>query len=222
MTQDRDITDTENPTEGLQPGLAPWTEARKKIGWGGLLLDPTSTLFVSLFLMLFAFFAVMNANTVERPREASEVMESLRKTFGGMGNISEIDATPDPVQGGELLEARGVISAEFPEANIIVSSGGDKFEASVSVMSFFVEGTPRLAPSRELFLKALAQTSSKASAQPLMIEIAFAGGAADIKEQRRVAAIAATLEKYGASSGNLSAVWSEGEAGEVRLSVSRR
>lgn len=206
-------------------GSAPWAIGQTGPGWGGLPLDPTSVLFVSLFLMLFAFFAVLNSNASERPHEANEVMKSLQAAFGGQGTNSLPAAGSDPgdhIDGAtQLLKARQRFAADLPHVEFGRTAGDDQFEASIALESFFLQNTSRVAPSRELFLKSLATISSEVSQEPLGITIEFAGLKTDFDEQRRVAALAAILGKYGIPSGRVSIVSADVAAGRINLVVRR-
>ncbi len=217
MTQIQHETDPNDPANGIRSARAPWTPAHGKSGWGGLSLDPTSTLFVSLFLVLFAFFAVINANAVERSQEATAVMESLHMAFGGA--ISDLDPAVTETDDSQLSRAHESVVAGFPEAMVVASSGGDEFAVSLPLKGFFIQETSRLAPSRELVLKSLASISSQASADRLRITIEFPDYETDIDGQRKVAALAATLGKYGVLSDHLFVVGSKSEVGQIRLVV---
>lgn len=221
MTQNQHETDPNDPAEVIGSGRAPWTVSQGKSGWSGLSLDPTSTLFVSLFLVLFAFFAVMNANAVEKPQEATVVMESLQKAFGGVAYDSEAvtDREVNKAGGSPLSRAQEHLVAGFPKAKVMVSAGGDEFAVSLPVKGFFIQDTSRLAPSRELVLKSLASIGLQTPADRLRITIEFPDYEADIDGQRKVAALAATLGKYGVLSEHLFAVGSKGEVGQIRLVV---
>lgn len=221
MTQIQHETDPNDPADVIRSARAPWTVSHGKSGWSGLSLDPTSTLFVSLFLVLFAFFAVINANAVERPQEATAVMESLHKAFGGVTSDSEIESDLDVTKAGgsQLSRAHESVVEGFPKAKVVVSAGGDEFAVSLPLKGFFIQDTSRLAPSRELFLKSLASIGSQTPADRLRITIEFPDYEADIDGQRKVAALAATLGKYGVLSDHLLAVGSKGEVGQIRLVV---
>lgn len=223
MTQIQHETDPNDPADVIRSARAPWTVSHGKSGWSGLSLDPTSTLFVSLFLVLFAFFAVINANAVERPQEATAVMESLHKAFGGVTSDSktesDLDREVNQAGGSQLSRAHERVVADFPKAKVVVSAGGDEFTVSLPLKGFFIQDTSRLAPSRELFLKSLASIGSQTPADRLRITIEFPDYEADIDGQRKVAALAATLGKYGVLSDHLFAVGSKGEVGQIRLVV---
>ncbi len=225
MTEGEDKTDLKGVAGTDHLGLAPWAGSPTKSGFRGLPLDPTSVLFVSLFLVLFAFFAVLNSNASERPDEANDVMESLRAAFGGKSNSLpsgvEVDTGESQVDDTQLSKARKRIAADLPQAGIEVSGGGDQLEVSIPLNSFFIQNTSRLAPSRELVLKALAVISSETAKEPLRITIEFAGQDSDLEEHRKVAALAATLGKYGLPFSHVSVVGTNMATGQIRLVVRR-
>ena len=189
--------------------------------WGGLSLDPTSVLYVSLFLVLFAFFVVLNVNASEKVDDAEAVMASLQDAFSGEagrlqpGQHNAHDL--DPV----LSTARKTVLSNIPQALVTTRGAGDTIEVSVPLASFFVRHTARLAPSRELFLKSLATLASAADHQPFAITVAFATDEADLDTQRRVAAIAAALGKYGVLPGKLTVLGTNVTTEQVRFVMSR-
>lgn len=191
------------------------------VRWGGLSLDPTSALFVSLFLVLFAFFAVLNVNASEKSLEAEAVMASLHEAFGEGPEVPrDTGFAPDDLD-ASLTTAHAKIMASFPQARIHSFAIEDRIEVSLVLDSFFVDHTSRLAPSRELFLKSLATLSSNADDDPLEITLGFSAADADLDVQRKIAAMAATLGKYGVSPGAVTAMGTVEEMGNVRLILSR-
>lgn len=195
--------------------------------WGGMSLDPTSILYVSLFLVLFAFFVVLNVNATEKAGETGAVMASLEKAFGGHVSESRRAAVlrngkqSEPALDAVLAKLHRDIRKAVPQASIIAPAGADRIEVSLSLSDFFVKHTTRLAPSRELFLKKVATTVSADKNQPLTITIAFGGRDTDVDAQRRVAALAAALGKYGVSPGQLTVVGTQEESFHIRLVLSR-
>lgn len=208
--QTRQARGTRSVAMSVSPG-----SLRHGSRWGGLSLDPTSVLYVSLFLVLFAFFVVLNVNASEKVEDAEAVMASLQDAFGGEAEHLARDL--DPV----LLKARRTVLSNIPQALVTTRAADDAIEVSVPLASFFVEHTARLAPSRELFLKSLATVASAADHQPFAIAVSFAAFEGDLDAQRRVAAIAAALGKYGMLPGQVTIVGSNVATGQVRFVMSR-
>lgn len=223
MTEVQDISDPTDPERVEAVGSAPLVSRQMQAGWGGIPLDPTSVLFVSLFLVLFAFFAFLNANASERPDEASAVMRSLHEVFssGSQGRSNENQPANGAVDATQLSKARHEFDTDFPELQTVGPASGDQFEASIPLKTFFIKDTSRIAPSRELFLKTLATLASQSEEEPLGIMIEFSGSNRDFGEHRRVAALAATLGKYGVPSRLLSVGSMNVSAGQIRLVVRR-
>lgn len=200
---------------------APLNQSRHGSQWGGLLLDPTSVLYVSLFLVLFAFFVVLNVNANEKAGGAEAVMSSLQDAFGGETSALQTRQHSardlDPV----ISKVRKTVLTNIPQAVVTMPAGGDVIEVIVPLSGFFVEPTARLAPSRELFLKSLANLASATQNQPFVITVAFPAGDADLMVQRRVAAIAAALGKYGVLPGKLTVVGTDSATEQVRFVMSR-
>lgn len=189
--------------------------------WGGLSLDPTSALFVSLFLVLFAFFAVLNVNAKEKPLEAEAVMASLHEAFGEAPEVPRDTGFAPEGLDASLTTAHAKIMASFPQAIIHSFATEDRIEVSLVLDSFFVDHTSRLAPSRELFLKSLATLSRNTGDDPMEIKLRFSAADADLDVQRKIAAMAATLGKYGVSPGAVTAMGTVEEMGSVRLILRR-
>lgn len=199
----------------------PAGQRRHGSSWGGLSLDPTSVLYVSLFLVLFAFFVVLNANASEKAGDAEAVMASLQDAFGGEAGSFQSGQRLAPDLDAVLSKARKTVLSNIPQALVTTPVAGDAIEVSVPLASFFVQHTARLAPSRELFLKSLATLASADDHQPFAITIAFAADETDLDAQRRVAAIAAALGKYGVLPGKLTVVGSNVATEQVRFVMSR-
>lgn len=182
--------------------------------WGGLSLDPTSVLYVSLFLVLFAFFVVLNVNADEKVGGADAVMASLRDAFGGEVNGAQTSRLKVEDLDPALLKARKAVLSNIPNALVTMPQIGDAIEVSLPLSGFFVESTTRLAPSRELLLKSISTLASTAEHQPFAIGLVFSVSDADLESQRRVAAIAAALGKYGMNPGSLTITGKPVVAGE--------
>lgn len=223
MTEGQDKTGLRDLAGTGQYGSARRVGRPTKSEWSGLPLDPTSVLFVSLFLMLFAFFVVLNSNASERPDGAQDVMESLRTAFGDRSDSPAAAGDPDPgsrlAEGTQLSKAHEKLVVDFSHVRIGKSAKGDQIEVSISLESFFIRNTPRIAPSRELLLKSLAEVSSEVREEPLGITIEFAGAGSGFEGRQRVAALAATLGKYGVRPGRVSIISANIAAGQIRLVV---
>jgi outer membrane protein OmpA-like peptidoglycan-associated protein len=176
-------------------------------------LDPITVLYVSLFLILFAFFAVLNTHGSTSDQQAKAVMDSLGASFGGKGRerlfVSEIKASDVTILSGPkaLIAARQEIETVFPD--VVLKSLGDTAQVQVDLPldQFFVSGAVRLAPSKELFLKSIAEAVTANPATRIVVLLGFSS--ADLQRaefQRRAALIAATLSRYGVSSDALTLV----------------
>lgn len=206
---------------GVSGPSVPQGEERHGAGWGGLSLDPTSVLYVSLFLVLFAFFVVLNVNSSEKAGEAEAVMASLQDVFSREGGNVQGEDQSAPDLDEVLAKALRTVLSDLPQATLLMPVSGNVLEVSVPLESFFVKHTARLTPSRELFLKSLATLATAADNQSFIIALAFDDREADQGVQRQLAALAAILGKYGIPAGKLTIIGANVEPGQVRLVLSR-
>lgn len=165
-----------------------------------LFFDPTTVLYVSLFLILFAFFAALNTRADQQSTHASEIMLSLGQTFGGGSALVLQDARVShegdvESSAGAVGRAETLMVEVFPSATVVRSSR--RVEMLMSLDGFFLAKQAKLVPSRELFIKNLAEAMTISASEPLL-EIGLPRDAIGVAlVQRRAALLAQIAEKYG-------------------------
>lgn len=165
-------------------------EERDRFG-SVLFLDPTTILYVSLFLILFAFFVALGVggarHSVTGEVDSRLPVQTMQVTSqNGDLNLSD----------GRLGALSEEISKTFPDADVIIRQR--RIEAELALEGFFVSGQVRLAPSKELFLKTLVDGMISAEDGSSTLSFVLGGGALEeARVQRQVALLAKTVQRYG-------------------------
>lgn len=174
--------------------------------------DRTTHIFVSLFLILMAFFMVMNAISNQVTARAEAVLESVYTTFRKTHapNSDEIDllaAEKLDIHSQEFYEAvQGVLAGLVDFPGTFASQGGDVLEAELTPLVLFVRGRAEVRADQTLFMNALADFLKKQGAnEEREVEIRFSANpqalqaAATERELvvRRAAVFARELEDRG-------------------------
>ena len=169
-------------------------------GMSVIYFDPTTVLYVSLFLILFAFFAALNTRSDERSVLANDVMLSLGQSFGG-GSALTIEEGPASAANGDRAGAglvgrtEALVSEVFPGADVMRS--GNRLETSLFLDGFFIGRQVKIAPSRELFIKRLVEAMT-GEGRSSVLELGVGSETfKSSKAQRRMALLAQTAQKYG-------------------------
>ena len=193
-----------------------------------LYFDPTTVLFVSLFLILFAFFAVMNARSQEPSSEATNVLLSLERSFGGerptsLGTAGSLVGSAAIEPRDASLQSVGVLVEDrFPGVIEKGPNRNDTIEFHLPLESFFPAGRAKLGPSKELFIKDLSTLIGDVEDSRLTVSLGFASGEIDsVSLQRRAALMAATFMHYGLEAGAVSIVVHHGDSQSLQLIVER-
>lgn len=174
--------------------------------------DRTTQIFVSLFLILLAFFMVMNAISNQVTARAEAVMESVYTTFRKTHapNSDEIDllaAEKLDIHSQEFYEAvQGVLAGLVDFPGTFASQGGDVLEAELTPAVLFASGRAEVRGAQTLFLNGLADFLKKQGVnEEREVEIRFSARAHVLESAtperelvvRRAATFARELEDRG-------------------------
>ncbi|WP_242520079.1 hypothetical protein [Rhodospirillum rubrum] len=189
------------------------------------------SLFLSLYLLLLAFFiALVSVSIPEQPR-AQAVVDSLTKTFSRFalartdGMISERDAQA-AAAGRFVAEAGALFQADLPGAQASRLAGGEVLDVILRADLLFKPNEAALIAGRSAFLDRLGATLLSAPAGTYRhLEIALStGGASDAPlpgaeslEQRRAATLAGALRARGVRPTGLAVGLVPGPLGLVTL-----
>lgn len=182
--------------------------------------DRTSQIFVSLYLLMIAFFMVMNAVSNQVTAKADAVMESVYTTFRKTHapNSDEIDLLASAkldIHSDEFYEAvQGLLAGLLDFPGTFASQGGDVLEAELVPSVLFPRGKVNVRPDQTLFLNSLADFLKKEDAsEERTVEIRFSAPLQTLlssaPEQElvvlRAAAFARELEDRGVPARSISA-----------------
>jgi outer membrane protein OmpA-like peptidoglycan-associated protein len=191
--------------------------------------DRTSQVFVSLFLILIAFFMVMNAVSNQVTARADAVMESVYTTFRKTHapNSDEIDLLASAkldIHSDEFYEAvQGLLAGLLDFPGTFASQGGDVLEAELLPSVLFARGQIHVRADQTLFLNSLADFLKKEDAgEERTVEIRFSASPQTLltaaPEQElvvlRAAAFARELEDRGVPARSISAGLMDEAAGQ--------
>lgn len=133
--------------------------------------DPTLSLFISLYVILLAFFIVMNAISNQETARAVAVLESVERAFERpFPPLARTPGLVPPaphraldssflVDAGELVSPLVGRVPDFPER------GGNQFSIELDAHRLFFENDARLSEQAERFLDSLASLLSGAPAE---------------------------------------------------------
>ncbi len=140
---------------------------------GGWAVAPVArgslALFLALYLLLLAFFIMLNALSSLENQRASAVMDSLTTTFRAApapapaSGVVPLDAVPGPGLAAEAFTAvlRDLFEATIPAARIERLAPGQALTLSLRADTLFESGADRLRPARlalfDAIIAALAQ-----------------------------------------------------------------
>ena len=129
--------------------------------------DTTVLLTLSLFLLLLAFFILLNSISLIQDEKSERIMRSVSATF--QRNILEtldlqllvstFGETPNASEIIEEIEVLWVTAA--PIINISKSYNGDLLSLDIEATELFVPGSSKLRQDREIFLQNVAIALSK-------------------------------------------------------------
>lgn len=178
--------------------------------------DPTMGLFVALYLILLAFFILMNAVSTHAASKASEAMESVHSTFhlaNQPKNRPTIDPSAQDIPSNDLtLKAISrVFYTEMEISGRYSKAGGNVFEVEFPADYLFERGSMRVRKSMHPFLdQILAAVKSQGDGRK-QLAFMFGVGTAQVDREitrsqeiaiRRAGSLARYLQEKGISDGD--------------------
>ena len=189
----------------------------------------TLTLYVSMFLLLLAFFGLLNSlSTVERER-LSGVVQGLEQAFGQRTSAPDQKLTAEALDSAaRAVESLGeLFSAEIPVAKIEASGPGRTLVVTLPARTLFL-GDDVVRPEALGLLTRVADVlarqsgNAKADGAQVLLEFLVAtadppGEGDDAVPQARAAAFARALVGAGAPDGPFTVGLERGQEGWARL-----
>lgn len=201
--------------------------------------DPSLTLFLGLYLLILAFFILLNAISTIEEIKAEAVMDSLTSTFSSL-LPPESDLRPFNAETGDVLQARAFLETSarlfetlIPATKVEVVQPGQQMQAIFPANSLYFENKAELRPGKdrdELLDGVIAVLSSRPD--NLRFEMDILMGATYVNgrelpiaptlEIRRLGALARAFISRGAPPDSVSVGLHPGESDEVRVLFSVR
>jgi len=192
--------------------------------------DGTMGLFVALYLILLAFFILLNAVSEHEAHKAVEAMESVNSTFKDPKQI-ENNPTIDP-SAADVAAKDQVLSkishAFFAELDIqgrFSTQGGNTFEVQFPSDRMFRRGSFRVRPDMMPFLDQLVTAVQSApTGKKQQLAILFGTGTGPVDREmtrsqevavRRAGAIARYLREQGIADGTFTTGFSAIPEGQI-------
>lgn len=173
--------------------------------------DPTVTLFVSLYVILLAFFIVMNAVSNQTTARALAVLDSVERAFERPFPLPAehpglLPSAPHPVIDTTFLaDAGALVSALEGVRRSYPAKGGSVLLVDFDVHRLFFEDSARLSEQAAPFLHGLAALLAGAEAGERREALFYFGSDGDEGGlvYARADALARALEKAGAPAGSI-------------------
>lgn len=194
--------------------------------------DKGIVLFLSLYLLLLAFFIVLNSISTIEEEKRYAVLTSVALTFGWEGSRG-VEAQPPAVVEGQFLEPEkfhekiaDLVKTAFPLAQVKVVTPNRLMQVSVPAESLFVADEARFGGEAVAFLAEVADALGR---NPLGVryeaEIVVAGAWITARELAggetldiaRAGALGSELGRLGAPPGTVVTGVDHDESGEIRL-----
>ncbi len=189
----------------------------------------TVALFLSLYLVLLAFFILLVALSDGVSRKSREILDGLNSQFANAEAGSAARLVSDlgnVVSPSEFMDrVSGVYEAAIPAARVKVLSPGRLMELDVHVDSLFEHDTESLRPAqRRAFAQLVAALSAPPPGVRYVVEASFGVAdpenlmpVADSRALRRAAIVARAFADEGAPPGSVVAALEPGDPLQVRL-----
>ena len=188
-------------------------------------------LFVSLYLILLAFFIILNAISNQATDRARATIESVNDTFSAANPAPSPNTVfPDPDGQSKPLDdlltnLQGQFFAEFEIQGRFSSEGGKALQIRLPIEYLFNRGAFELSDARKSFLKSVIDTLS-ATPVGSELDVAFMFGSGNMivsrnvtRSQevaiRRAGVLARTLRAEGMSEGQFSTGFTQAAEEEV-------
>ncbi|GHF29331.1 hypothetical protein GCM10017044_25730 [Kordiimonas sediminis] len=197
--------------------------------------DSSLGLFVSLYLLLLAFFVILNAMSNQATSRAEAVMDSVSATFRNPAvpmaenfDFLAEEELPGPTD-TVLTDINGLFMTEFSIPGRYTSEGGDVMEFTIPESFFYVRGSLTVRTDKHPFLDSLIETIKRIDkgTQQEMVFM-FASGTGRISSGldagqelsiRRAGALARMLADKGLPLGAFSTGFAPVETGTLTILV---
>lgn len=182
--------------------------------------DSTMSLFVSLYLILLAFFIILNSISNQATAKSSATMESVNNTFSNdnPSPATELDLQSDEVMSAPLddllTKIQGRFYAEFEIEGRFSNEGGRALQIRFPVNYLFDRGAFELGTARQTFLSDIVSDLNNINAgNKLDVAFLFGTGGEVISKNvtrsqeiaiRRAGALARYLRTQGIRAGQFS------------------
>jgi hypothetical protein len=182
--------------------------------------DSTMSLFVSLYLILLAFFIILNSISNQATAKSSATMESVNNTFSNdnPSPATELDLQSDEVMSAPLddllTKIQGRFYAEFEIEGRFSNEGGRALQIRFPVNYLFDRGAFELGTARQTFLSDIVSDLNNINAgNKLDVAFLFGTGGEVISKNvtrsqeiaiRRAGALARYLRTQGVRAGQFS------------------
>ncbi|MGF1612238.1 MAG: hypothetical protein ACFCUQ_22795 [Kiloniellales bacterium] len=211
---------------------------------GGFLLkvrrsrsDPNIVAMLSLYLLLLAFFILLNALSKLEDDRTRTVLKSVNEAFNG--NVQSLDSVksysaalgPLDQSGGLLSDIQKLFESSIPAAETEMSDSGTLMRLTLDSESLFRPGRPEVQPKRKAFLEQLAKILMTERNDGLVFELEVMHGVPEDKagivaeagprslEVRRMGVLVSAFESLTLPPPQLSVGISPGHPNEVLLII---
>ncbi len=182
--------------------------------------DNTMSLFVSLYLILLAFFIILNSISNQATAKSSAALDSVNNTFSNKNPppAADLDLQSDEVTSAPLddllTKIQGRFYAEFEIEGRFSNEGGRALQIQFPVYYLFDRGALELGGARQAFLKTIVSDLNNVNVGG-QLDVAFmfgTGGEVALKDVtrsqeiaiRRAGALARYLRTQGIRAGQFS------------------
>lgn len=194
--------------------------------------DNTTYLFLSLYLLLLAFFIVLNTISETRDERVAEAVHSVKETFQNYSPPSreflESAANPDSMIAADIYfeDVRNVFSAHLKNAKYQLKTDGTLLRTIVPADELFESESERMTPATGTLMDAIANglgTSRFGTRREIEIVIGSGDSLPDVgslgrgMELRRASAFARALRARGVAGNSISAGLRAGDSNLVQI-----
>lgn len=189
--------------------------------------DASINTFVSIYLLLLAFFVVLNAISNQRVAKAGAVLESLnsafQRQFAPPASVLDIISEPRAVAPTDefLAEVRGLLASVFDVDANFPTTGGNLLEVEMPVSQLFEPGSVALKPEIETFLERFSELA--VGGQPgerREVEFQFSAEPDEVGDNlriRRAGRLARLLESRAVPATSIAVALKDGAEGTVTV-----
>jgi hypothetical protein len=193
--------------------------------------EGTMGLFVALYLILLAFFILLNAVSEQAASKAAAAMESVNVTFK---ESRQVDNRPTIDPSAADLASKDVVLRQVSRAFLaemdlpgrFATKGGNSFEVQFPTDNLFLRGSLRVRPDMRPFLDQLiAAVQAAPNGKPQQLAILFGTGSGPVARVmtrpqeiavRRAGALARYLRRKGLADGSYTVGFTAIPEGEIK------